>query len=526
MKKFLSFALCAALLCNNYVPVKAIERETVTQIQKTDILNNLINKSINACITIGATAVCTYILYKTVEYCYKKNQSAQFTILPAGSIQDSFNTVAGNENAKEALNDIVSYLQNPRPFYLMGARIPKGVLLEGAPGTGKTLMARALAGQAQCAFISVSGSEFVDKYVGTGAARVRELFDTARKLNAPCIIFIDEIDTLIQKRTHDPMGGAQEYNQTINEFLKQLDGFDKHPYPIIIVGATNRADMADPAAIRPGRFDRIVKVELPTLHDRESILAIHANKVCCKPDLNLKIIAQKTTGFSGADLANLINEAAIRAIHKQKDGVDQSDLETALDTIVMGHPNKSLRISPEEKRMIAYHEAGHALVHILLNGKDGLHKVSIISRGVTGGHTAFLSSEQLLLTKPGFIHAIMVSFGGKAAEQIIYNTVTTGPSGDIAMATALARAMICHYGMSEKLGPIAYTYNPDRSLSAHAPATLAAIDQEVKEILETSYQKVMRLLTEHKNKLDIIAQTLLEKEELSAEEIYTLIGMQ
>lgn len=525
MKKFLSFALCAVLVCNNNTPIKASDPDTITHIHKIDPLNNLLNKAIDASITTCVALICSFAFYKALAYYNKKNQISQFTILPAGSIQESFQTVAGNENAKDALNDIVSYLQDPRPFYLMGAKIPKGVLLEGAPGTGKTLMARALAGEAQCAFISVSGSEFVDKYVGTGAARVRELFDTARKLNAPCIIFIDEIDTLIQKRASDPMGGSQEYNQTINEFLKQLDGFDKHSSPIIIVGATNRADMADPAAIRPGRFDRIVKVELPTLQDREAILAIHANKVCCKPDLNLKIIAQKTTGFSGADLANLINEAAIRAIHAQKDGVDQAELEAALDTIIMGHPNKSLRISDEEKRIIAYHEAGHALVHVLLNGKNGLHKVSIISRGATGGYTAFLGSEQLLLTKAGFIHAIMVSFGGKAAEQIIYNTATTGPSSDIATATALARAMICHYGMSEKLGPIAYHYSPDRSLSAHAPATLAAIDQEVKEILETSYQKVMRLLTEHKGKLDTIAQALLEKEELSAEEIYTLIGM-
>lgn len=498
----------------------------ITHINQTDTLNNVLNKSIEACITICATAVCTYIVYKALEYCYKKNQQSQFTVLPAGSIQESFNTVAGNENAKEALHDIVSYLQNPRPFYLMGAKIPKGVLLEGAPGTGKTLMARALAGEAQCAFISVSGSEFVEKYVGTGAARVRELFNTARKLNAPCIIFIDEIDTLIQKRAHDPIGGSQEYNQTVNEFLKQLDGFDQHQYPIIVVGATNRADIADPAAVRPGRFDRIVKVELPTLQDREAILAIHANKVCRKPNLNLKIIAQKTTGFSGADLANLINEAAIRAIHKQKDGIDQSDLDTALDTIVMGHPNKSLRISDEEKKIIAYHEAGHALVHILLNGKNGLHKVSIISRGATGGHTAFLSSEQLLLTKQGFMHTIMVNFGGKAAEQLIFKTLTTGPSDDIATATKLARDMICHYGMSEKLGPIAYHYTPDRSLSAHAPATLAAIDQEVKEILETAYQKTLQLLKDHKNKLDVIAQALIEKEELSAEEIYTLLGIQ
>lgn len=448
--------------------------------------------------------------------------SPQWQVIPAGTVNVTFASVEGNENAKEDLRDIVNFLKNPTVYKEMGAVIPKGVLLEGPAGTGKTLLARALAGEAHCNFVSVSGAQFVEMYVGVGAARVRSLFDTVRSLNAPCIIFIDEIDALLRKRGSSPY--SQESDMTLNEMLKQMDGFEQYEHPIIVIGATNRVDILDAAAIRPGRFDRIVYVGLPTVLDREKILALHIRTRKHAHNLNLKPIAERTSGLAGADLANLINEAAIIAINKGKKYIEQRELEEALDKIVMGKPNKNMIISDKEKEVTAYHEAGHALLHVLLNPENRtLHKVSIIPRGSSGGHTAFLPKEQMYMTKQEFLNRIITCFGGRAAEYIMFNATMTGPSADIKAATHLARSMICTYGMSDAIGPVAYEYNPEYTIAPYAQSTLGAIDAEVRTLLEQCYRQAVALITEHKQKLDALATALIGKEELSAEEVYEIM---
>jgi len=514
MKSTVSLLLCGLLIGNVYAPMHATAPDSFVCIHKTDLFNNAINTAVSLCIG-GA---CAFAAYKLYEW-YRKRPS-QFKILKAGDVSESFDAVAGNTSAKEALLDIVTYLKNPALFHMMGASVPKGVLLQGPPGTGKTLLARALAGEAYCSFIAVSGSEFIEVWAGLGAARVRALFEVARA-QGPCIIFIDEIDALIRERSSE--SNAQEANQTLNEFLKQLDGFEQHTYPLIVVGATNRIDIADPAVLRPGRFDRIIYTGLPTIQEREDILAIHIKKVPFSQSINLTVLAERTAGFSGADLAHLVNEAAIHAIHQGKDFIEQSDLEKALDKMLMGSPHERV-IPEEEKRIIAYHEAGHALAHLLLNEDDPyLHKISIIARGHSGGHTAFFDKERSYYTKQEFKHEIMVGFGGRAAEQLACNTVMTGPAYDIYTVTHIARAMICSYGMSEKIGPVSYHYYPDRAFAPYSESTLAAIDQEVKAVLEECYNSVLQLLTEHRKKLDAIALALIEKEELSAQEVMEII---
>lgn len=444
-----------------------------------------------------------------------------WNVIQPGQIKDSFASVEGNINAKEELRDIINFLINPELYEAIGAIMPKGVLLEGPPGTGKTLLARAVAGEANCPFISVSGSQFTEMFVGVGAARIRSLFEAAHALECPCIIFIDEIDALIKKRLNGAL--SQDADLTLNEFLKQMDGFEQYKHPIIVIGATNRLDTADPAALRPGRFDRIVHVSLPTLIERENILALHARKRKCSPDIDLKTIAASTPGLSGAFLANLINEAAIMAVNKGKTVIEQVELEEALDKTLMGKPNKSLIFTPEEKRKTAFHESGHALVHVLLKGNEGLHKVSCISRGDAGGVTSFLDQEKKYLTKQDFINRIMIGFGGMAAEEIIFDVITTGPQNDLQQVTGNARAMVCKYGMSPIIGRVAYQYEPEVSIAPYAQSTLTAIDAEVRTILEECYENTVKLLKKNKKALDAIAQALLEKEEISAEEVYEIV---
>jgi len=512
MKSTISVALSLALVTSSY-HITYTESRTAESKVPRKALNFILGP-----LGLGIAAL--------VEM-YIQNQGGSFfnngwEIHKPDTLTEKFSSVAGNDPAKEALQDIVRFLNDPAAFHKMGASVPKGVLLVGPPGTGKTLLARALAGEAQCNFIAVSGSEFVEMFVGLGATRIRSLFKTARA-QGPCIIFIDEIDALIQRRNANGGGGDQERSQTLNEFLRQVDGFELHPHPLIIVGATNRIDTADSAALRPGRFDRIVYVGLPTLQDREAILALHIQKIPYANTVDLKIIAQRTAGFSGAALANVINEAAIIALNQEKELVDQADLETALDKILMGQPNNT-QITEEEKRIVAYHEAGHALAHILLN-KDtsSLHKISIIPRGNAGGQTTFLDKERAYYTKQDFLNEIMVCFGGKAAEQLACNTTMTGPAHDIYVATHIARTMICSYGMSEAIGPVAYHYHPDIAFAPYSQDTLAAIDQEVKNILSECYNDTLALLTTNKRKLDALAKYLLEKEELSATEAIAIV---
>jgi cell division protease FtsH len=519
MKSILSFALCTALVTGSYQSTYA-DSQTTHAKSPHKALNFLLGP-----LGIGIAALVNAYMQSNGGSFFG---DSTWNVQKPGTITENFNSVAGNDPAKKALLDVVQFLKDSAAFDKIGANVPKGILLEGPPGTGKTLLARALAGEANCSFIAVSGSEFVEMWVGTGAARIRSLFKTARA-QGPCIIFIDEIDALIQRRNANGLSGDQERNQTLNEFLHQVDGFDQyihpvlHPHPLIIIGATNRADTADAAALRPGRFDRIIYVGLPTLQDREAILALHIQKIAYDNTVDLKVIAQRTAGFSGAALANVINEAAISAINNKKELVDQADLEAALDKILMGYPSNT-QISAAEKKIIAYHEAGHALAHILLN-KDAssLHKISIIPRGHTGGQTTFLDKECAHYTKQDFLNEIMVCFGGRAAEQLVCNTVMTGPAHDIHTATHIARTMICSYGMSDAIGPVAYHYYPDMALAPYAQSTLAAIDQEVKNILSECYNNTLTLLTTHKKKLDVLANYLLEKEELSATEALAIV---
>lgn len=520
MKKLLTISICAGLLMGQGTPVKAADEfvPTTQNFLESDFAQETMNLVSGVVVTAAVLAGIAYLSNKATEYL----ERSKWKIHKKGTVKETFSSVAGNDNAKEELQDIVNYLKDPSAFHTIGAAIPKGILLEGPPGTGKTLLARALAGEANCTFIAVSGSDFIHMLVGVGANKVNSLFNAARSFG-PCIIFIDEIDTLIRQRGGADISGHDEHGQTLNKLLEQMDGFEKNKYPIVVIGATNRIKTADPAALRPGRFDRIVHVDLPTTKDRRAILELHLQKIEHDASIDLSPIAQRTTGFAGANLANIINEAAIIALNKGKKQVSQTDLEEALDKVIMGKSNKNLGLSQEEKRITAYHEAGHALTHVLLHGdKATLHKVSIISRGNTGGHTAFLPQETYTYDKHYFTNRIIEVFGGMAAEKIIYNTVTTGPSQDIQTATEIARSMICHYGMSDTIGPVAYHYNPGSTLPMYAQSTLAALDAEVKTIVEDCYQQALTLLTQHKDKLDTLATALLEKEELSAQEVYAL----
>lgn len=483
--------------------------------QKSEVLKQEItNLKTQNIVTIITAALCISAAAYLGWELFKNYFITQWKIYKKGTVNDTFNSIAGNQNAKLELNDIIEYLKNPSKYDQMGAHVPKGVLLIGPPGTGKTLLARAVAGEANCSFISVSGSEFIQVFVGKGAERIRSLFATARK-QGPCIIFIDEIDSLIKRR--DGGIGHDESGQTLNELLSQMDGFEQYPHPLIVIGATNRIDLVDAAAIRPGRFDRIVHVGLPTVADREQILAVHLRNKNSTDDINLAIIAQKTAGFSGAELANLINEAAIIAINKTKTVIGQADLEAACDKLIMGSANQGMMLSPEEKLAVAYHEAGHALMHILLNPRNSkLHKASIISRGDSGGHTAYLPEERAGYTKEDCLTDITITLGGRAAEAVVYNTTMTGPAHDLYSATNIAYEMVCYFGMSS-LGPVSY-------MVFHSPETQTAIDAEIRVILDLCYKKAHALLTENKDKLNTIAHALAEKEELTAQEMRDLIA--
>ncbi len=437
----------------------------------------------------------------------------------------TFDDVAGVDEAKEELEEIIEFLRNPKKFQKLGGRIPKGVLLVGPPGTGKTLLAKAVAGEADVPFLSISGSDFVELFVGVGASRVRDLFEQAKKL-APCLIFIDEIDAVGRHRGAGLGGGHDEREQTLNQLLVEMDGFDSNE-GIIVIAATNRPDILDPALLRPGRFDRRIIVNTPDVKGREEILKVHTREIPLAKDVDLSIIAKTTPGFSGADLANLVNEAALNAARYNKKKVEMEDFEYAKDKILMGKERKSMIISEEEKIMTAYHEAGHALVGVLLKESDPVHKVSIIPRGFALGVTQQLpTDDRYTLSKEYLMAQLVVLFGGRAAEEISLKKITTGAGNDIKRAAQIARRMVTEWGMSD-LGPIAYETKDElvflgkelATKKEYSEETAKLIDKEVKKIVEDAYNQAKNLIKEYSDVLEEMAKTLLEKEVLTSEEI-------
>ncbi len=441
----------------------------------------------------------------------------------------TFKDVAGSKEAKEELKEIVDFLKNPKKFLDIGARIPKGVLLTGAPGTGKTLLARAVAGEASVPFFHLSGSEFVEMFVGVGASRVRDLFKMAKK-SAPAIIFIDEIDAVGRVRGTGVGGGNDEREQTLNQILVEMDGFEPNE-KVIVMAATNRSDVLDPALLRPGRFDRRVVLDLPDRADREEILTIHSNKKPFAEDVNLKVIAERTPGFSGADLYSLMNEGAILAAREDRKKVAQFDLIRSIEKVMMGPERKSHLLSNNEKKITAYHEAGHALVASVLPHADPVHKVSIVSRGNAGGYTLKLPlEERRLQSKKEFLDDIAMALGGYAAEQIIFGDITTGPSNDLQVATNMARAMVTRWGMSETVGPIALENDGGHPMfgkgmggEEYSEKVGAMIDEEVSKIMNNALVTAKEVLTEHRKVLDAIANKLIEVETLEQNEYNQLI---
>ena len=434
----------------------------------------------------------------------------------------TFADVAGAKEAKAELLEIVDFLKNPKKFIQIGARIPKGVLLMGAPGTGKTLLARAVAGEAGVPFFSISGSEFVEMFVGVGASRVRDLFQTAKKA-APAIIFVDEIDAVGRVRGSGVGGGNDEREQTLNQILVEMDGFEPAE-KVIVMAATNRPDVLDPALLRPGRFDRRVTIDLPDRKDREDILKTHARKKPLGPDVKLVVIAERTPGFSGADLANLMNEAAILAARENRKEITQYDLIRSIEKVMLGPERRSHVLNMKEKEITAYHEAGHALVASVLPHADPVHKISIISRGRAAGYTLKLPlDERRMQSRKEFLDDIAVSLGGFIAEKMVFGDITTGASNDLQVLSALARNMVARYGMSEKMGPIAFTASARQTMfgdgvEEEASQEIAAqIDAEVKHIIDGAHKKAENVIKKHRSALNAIAEKLVEVETLERE---------
>ena len=448
----------------------------------------------------------------------------------ADKVKTTFGDVAGIEEAKEEVGEIVEFLKNPQKFARLGGRIPRGVLLIGAPGTGKTLLAKAIAGEAGVPFLSISGSDFVEMFVGVGASRVRDLFKQARE-HLPCIIFLDEIDAVGRRRGTGLGGGHDEREQTLNQILVEMDGFDTDE-GIIVMAATNRQDVLDPALLRPGRFDRQVVIDRPDVRGREEILRIHARKVRLARDVDLKKLGQATPGFTGADLASLIHEGAIIATMRKKDSIQMTDLEEARDKVLWGRQKKSRVVVEEEKRVTAYHEAGHTLVASLLKECDPIHKVTIIPRGHTGGATMSLPErDRTMMTKSYCLAQLAVLFGGRIAEETVLTDVSSGAQDDIRRATEWTRRMVCEFGMSEKLGPIAYTQEQEHVFLGHEIARTRnhseeitrQIDQEVRRIIDGCYERAKGLITGNRDKLETIAQALLKYETLTGDQVRALL---
>lgn len=452
---------------------------------------------------------------------FTMGKSGARMFLPS-SIKENFNSVAGANEAKEELADVIDFLKNPKKYERLGAKITRGVLLIGEPGNGKTLLARAVAGEANCPFFSISGSNFIEVFVGVGAARVRDLFAQARK-HAPSIIFIDEIDAVGRHRGSGMGGGNDEREQTLNQLLAEMDGFEVSPSPIIVIAATNRVDVLDKALLRPGRFDRRVTVPYPDLKSREAILEVHVKNVVAQDGLDIKKIAQGTPGFSGADLANLVNEATIEASKEGKDNVTMHDFDQARDKLMLGKETKTIMLTPEDKKLIAYHEAGHALVRLLLpETSDPLHKVTIIPRGSALGVTHFLPEREKYITSKEEMEAsVMSALGGRVAEEIIFGALTTGAYSDFQAANRIVRNMVTKYGMSPELGTI--IYSQQHGDFEYSQKTAEKIDGEVQRLTAEYHEQTRQLLESNRDKLEKLANALIEKETMHAEEIYELL---
>ncbi|MFD2045556.1 ATP-dependent zinc metalloprotease FtsH [Ornithinibacillus salinisoli] len=440
-----------------------------------------------------------------------------------------FTDVAGADEEKQELVEVVEFLKDPRKFAAIGARIPKGVLLVGPPGTGKTLLARAVAGEAGTPFFSISGSDFVEMFVGVGASRVRDLFENAKK-NAPCIIFIDEIDAVGRQRGAGLGGGHDEREQTLNQLLVEMDGFGANE-GIIIIAATNRPDILDPALLRPGRFDRQITVDRPDVKGRQAVLKVHAKNKPFDDSVDLKTIAMRTPGFSGADLENLLNEAALVAARNDKKAVDMTDVDEAIDRVIAGPAKKTRVISEKERNIVAYHESGHTVIGMVLDEADVVHKVTIVPRGQAGGYAVMLPKEdRYFMTKPELFDKITGLLGGRVAEEIIFGEVSTGASNDFQRATGIARKMITEYGMSDKIGPLQFTSGGGevflgrdiQNEQNYSDAIAHDIDQEMQNFINHCYDRAKTILTENKDKLELIAKTLLEVETLDAKQIKSL----
>ncbi|NLU49546.1 MAG: ATP-dependent metallopeptidase FtsH/Yme1/Tma family protein [Syntrophomonadaceae bacterium] len=445
-------------------------------------------------------------------------------------VKITFKDVAGAEEAKEELQEVIEFLKNPQKFIQIGAKIPKGVLLYGPPGTGKTLMAKAVAGEAGVPFFSISGSDFVEMFVGVGAARVRDLFENAKK-NAPCIVFIDEIDAVGRQRGAGVGGGHDEREQTLNQLLVEMDGFSTNE-GIIVMAGTNRPDILDPALLRPGRFDRHIVIDRPDVKGREAILKVHARGKPVSNEVNYEVIAKRTPGFTGADLANVMNEAALLAARRNKKQITMQEMEDAIERVIAGPEKKSRVISEQEKRLVAYHEGGHAVVSYFLPNTDKVHKISIIPRGRAGGYTLLLPEEDRnYMTKSRLLDEVTTLLGGRVAESLVLHEISTGAQNDLERATGIVRRMITEYGMSEELGPLTFGHKREevflgRDIARdrnYSEAIAYAIDQEARGFIEACYEKAKDILTKNIDKLHQVAQRLIEKEILEAEEFEAIM---
>lgn len=446
------------------------------------------------------------------------------------NIKITFKDVAGADEAKQELEEVVEFLKHPKKYNDLGAKIPKGVLLYGPPGTGKTLLAKAVAGEAGVPFFSISGSDFVEMFVGVGASRVRDLFEQAKK-SAPCIVFIDEIDAVGRQRGAGLGGGHDEREQTLNQLLVEMDGFGANE-GIIMIAATNRPDILDPALLRPGRFDRQIVVDRPDIKGRQEILKVHVKGKPISPEVELGVIARRTPGFTGADLSNLVNEAALMAARKNKNKIDMPEMEEAAERVIMGPERRSRVISDKEKRLTAYHEGGHTLVGMLLDNTDPVHKVTIIPRGHAGGYTLSLPKEdRYYATRSEMLDELKVLLGGRVAEALVLKEISSGASNDLQRATSLARQMICEYGMSPELGPMTFGHRQDQVFLGrdigrdkdYSEEVAAKIDKEIRKFIDEAYQKTESLLNENMDKLHLIADALIERETLEGEEIDQLM---
>ncbi len=489
---------------------------------------------ISPLITVVLIGLLWYFMFRQAQGA--NNQAMSFgrsraRLASESKVKVTFADVAGVDEAKEELREVVEFLKNPKKFQAVGAKIPKGVLLVGPPGSGKTLLARAVAGEAGVPFFTISGSEFVEMFVGVGASRVRDLFNQAKK-SAPCIIFIDEIDAVGRQRGAGLGGGHDEREQTLNQLLVEMDGFDPN-MGIIVIAATNRSDILDPSLLRSGRIDRKVVVDNPDLEGRLEILKIHARGKPLAEDVNLQVIAQRTPGFSGADLANLLNESALLAARRGKNKITMEELEEAIDKVIAGPERKSRVLSEKEKELIAYHEVGHALVTKFLPNADKVHRISIIPRGMALGYTLHLPTEDKhILTKAELLDKIVTALGGRAAEEIIFNETTTGAQNDLEVATEIARRMVTEFGMSEELGPLTFGKKQGQVFLGrdliesrnYSEQVAFMIDREIRRIIESCYDKAKDILVKNKETLIKIASILKEKETIEAEEFDKLIA--